>query len=134
VEVRRAAWLSRGAAAIALDELYARVTPETSGDGSGNVSTVARDDAAVTHPRDVRDATTTLCNAYAVCGDSDAIRDLMERMSEAGVKPDAFVFNALLRSEAADRSLAWHPDEDVEGAEDPRVPTRVPTQLCRPAD
>ena len=45
VEVRRAAWLSRGAAAIALDELYARVTPETSGDGSGNVSTVARDDA-----------------------------------------------------------------------------------------
>ena len=117
VEVRRAAWLSRGAAAIALDELYARVTPETSGDGSGNVSTVARDDAAVTHPRDVRDATTTLCNAYAVCGDSDAIRDLMERMSEAGVKPDAFVFNALLRSEAADRSLAWHPDEDVEGAD-----------------
>ena len=60
----------------------------------------------MTHPRDVRDATTTLCNAYAACGDSDAIRDLMERAQSAGVAPDSHMFNALLRSEAADRSLA----------------------------
>ena len=112
-ETRRAAWISRAAAAIALDELYARTEVCTA-------SSVNDDDAhrgtAVTHPRDVRDATTTLCNAYAACGDSDAIRDLMERAQLAGVAPDSHMFNALLRSEAADRSLAWDPTEDAAGS------------------
>jgi len=112
-ETRRAAWISRAAAAIALDELYARTAPATE-------TAVKDDDAhrgtAVTHPRDVRDATTTLCNAYAACGDSDAIRDLMERAQLAGVAPDSHMFNALLRSEAADRSLAWDPTEDAAGS------------------
>ena len=112
-ETRRAAWISRAAAAIALDELYARTTPEPATDTAVNGD--ASGTHAVTHPRDVRDATTTLCNAYAACGDSDAIRDLMERAQLAGVAPDSHMFNALLRSEAADRSLAWDPAEDAGG-------------------
>ena len=84
------------------------------GDGdSRDTTTTTPSGTAVTHPRDVRDATTTLCNAYAACGDSDAIRDLMERAQLAGVAPDSHMFNALLRSEAADRSLAWDPTEDA---------------------
>ena len=113
-ETRRAAWISRAAAAIALDELYARTTTTQLADNVGHAGDDASG-AAVTHPRDVRDATTTLCNAYAACGDSDAIRDLMERAQSAGVPPDSHMFNALLRSEAADRSLAWDPEEDGGG-------------------
>ena len=35
-ETRRAAWISRAAAAIALDELYARTTPEPATDTAVN--------------------------------------------------------------------------------------------------
>jgi uncharacterized membrane protein YgcG len=55
--------------------------------------------------REIRDATTHLANAYAVVGNSDAIRALMQRLSTVDVPSDQFLFNALLRSEAADRSL-----------------------------
>ena len=90
-DARAAAAEARRFADAALDELYARVGEATSFT------------TKVSKPKDVRDATTTVCGAYSVVGDSNRVRELMERASAVGVEPDLHVFNALLRSEAADR-------------------------------
>lgn len=52
--------------------------------------------------REIRDAATHLVNAYSVVGNSDAVRDLMERLSSVDVPPDQHLFNALLRSEVGE--------------------------------
>ena len=98
---RAAAAEARRFADAALDELYARVGEATSFT------------TKVSKPKDVRDATTAVCGAYSVVGDSNRVRELMERASAVGVEPDLHVFNALLRSEAADR------DDDGVGEDDP---------------
>ena len=102
--VRAEARRSRVAASEALDELYAATSEATA------FAT------KVSHPRDVRDATTALAGAYAVVGDSDAIRALMERAAAVGVAPDQHVFNALLRSEACARREDEDEDEDEDAA------------------
>ena len=102
--VRAEARRSRVAASEALDELYAATSEATA------FAT------KVSHPRDVRDATTALAGAYAVVGDSDAIRALMERAAAVGVAPDQHVFNALLRSEACARREDEDEDKDEDAA------------------
>ena len=95
----------RVAASEALDELYAATSEATA------FAT------KVSHPRDVRDATTALAGAYAVVGDSDAIRALKRSARRrSGVAPDQHVFNALLRSEACARREDEDEDEDEEAA------------------
>ena len=100
-DVRHAASVSRRAAAVALDDLFTRNSEATTFK------------TRVKNPKDVRDAVTALAGAYSVVGDSDAITALMERSSSVGVEPDQHVFNALLRSEAADRELGAEGVGDV---------------------
>lgn len=57
--------------------------------------------------REIRDAATHLVNAYSVVGNSDAIRNLMERLSSVDVPPDHHLFNALLRSEVGEEGGEW---------------------------
>ena len=64
--------------------------------------------AAAADKRELRDASTHLANAYSVVGNSDAIRDVMERLSTVDVPPDQHMFNALLRSEAGTRLCSPH--------------------------
>jgi hypothetical protein len=52
------------AAAAALDELYAALPPREKTRANGEVT------VSVSHPRDMRDATTELANAYSIVGDS----------------------------------------------------------------
>jgi len=79
VAVRQESAAARVAAAAALDELYAALPPRERTGPGGEVT------VSVSHPRDIRDATTELACAYSIVGDSDAIRDLMERAAGVGM-------------------------------------------------
>ena len=68
-DARAAAAEARRFADAALDELYARVGEATSFT------------TKVSKPKDVRDATTAVCGAYSVVGDSNRVRELMEAAS-----------------------------------------------------
>ena len=89
----------------ALDELYAATSEATA------FAT------KVSHPRDVRDATTAL-GGRAVVGDS--ARQGAHGPAAVGVAPDRHVFNALLRSEACARR-GDEADEDEDAASEEEV-------------
>ena len=112
-ETRRAAWISRAAAAIALDELYARTTPEPATDTAVNGDASS---TAVTHPRgrQGRDDD-AVQRAYAACGDSDAIRDLMERAQLAGWRPIRTCSTRCFGRRRRIGAWAWDPAEDAGG-------------------
>ena len=109
--LRIAAADARRHASLALDDLYELVSSSMVPISHvGETTTLSAN-----HKREIRDAATHLVNAYSVVGNSDAIRDVMERLSTVDVPADQYMFNGLLRSEAADRSLGMVNGVELDG-------------------
>lgn len=95
-QVKLAAAEARRLASEALDEMYEQSYPSLLDRGTSRLAT---------NRREIRNATTHLINAFAVVGNTAAIQRAVDKLATMGIAPDHYMNNALLRSEAADRSL-----------------------------